>query len=452
VGQEWLVRPNGFLRDLGKYSLAGARLLTAGLLVFTWAHLQADDYAELFRKAAAYTQQGRYEQAIAEYKAALAIRPGAPEALNNLAVMYYELGKYSDAFDIASKIWANHPELKSAALITGMAAIQTNRPKEAVPPLEKILASNPADRDALLGLASARFALNEFSEAAQLYEKQTVYSPNDSKAWYGLAICYEKMAENASKQLSRTPGGAAYSRRLLAEYLQSAGDDKLAAEAFGDSKAMATDSSPEALKQYETARRLSEKSRTAFERFVNLAPDSWQTSVFLGDVDRQHGNLVSALAHYKKAADEQPKNPAPLLGLGTTYWEMGNFDRAAACLKQTLALNPNAHQALFELANIAVRRHAEAEAIPLLKQYLAAQPDALAAHADLGRAYLHLGQYKDAVAELTRAAESDERGDVHYQLSIALRKLGRIEEADSAMKKSTELREAQLQHERQLKK
>jgi tetratricopeptide (TPR) repeat protein len=414
--------------------------------------LLADDYAELFRKAAAYTQQGKYEQAVAEYKAALAIRPGAPEALNNLAVMYYELGKYPDAFDLASKIWPDHPELKSAALITGMAAVQTNRPREAIAPLEKLLVSDPTNRDALLALASAHFAMSQLAPAAQLYERQTAYSPNDSKAWYGLAICYEKMAENASKDLSRTPGGAAYSRRLLAEYLQSAGDGKLAAEAFGDSAAMATDSSQEARQRYETARQLAEKSRAAFERFVNLAPDSWQTSVFLGDVDRQHGNLVSALAHYKKAADEEPKHPAPLLGLGTTYWEMGNFDRAAACLKQTLALNPKAHQALFELANIAVRRHAEAEAIPLLKQYLAAQPDALAAHADLGRAYLHLGQYENAALELTRAAESDERGEIHYQLSIALRKLGRIQEAESAMKKSTEIRDAQLQHERQLQK
>ncbi len=424
----------------------------AGLLLFAWAHLHADDYADLFRKAAAYTQQGQYEQAILEYKAALAIRPGAPEALNNLAVMYYELGKYPDAFDVASKIWKDHPELKPAALITGMAAVQMNRPKEAIAPLEKLLASDSANRDALLGLASARFALNEFVEAAQLYKKQTATSPNDSKAWYGLAICYEKMAENASRQLSRTPGGAAYSRRLLAEYLQSAGDDKLAAEAFGDSEALVAGSSKEALQRYEDARGFAEQSRAAFERFVNLAPDSWQTAVFLGDVDRQHGNLVSALAHYQKAADEQPKNPAPLLGLGTTYWEMGNFDRATNCLKQTLALNPNAHQALFELANIAVRRHAESEAIPLLKQYLAAQPDALAAHADLGRAYLHLGQYENAAIELARAAESDEGGEIHYQLSIALRKLGRTEEADSAMKKSTEIRDAQLRRERQLQK
>jgi tetratricopeptide (TPR) repeat protein len=136
--------------------------------------------------------------------------------------------------------------------------------------------------------------------------------------------------------------------------------------------------------------------------------------------------------------------------MGTVYWEMGNFDEAVRCLRRTLELNSRANQAIFELANIAVRRHSEREAIPLLTKYLAAQPDALAAHADLGRAYFHLEQYENAAAELSKAAAIDERGDIHYQLSVCLRKLGRAAEADAALKKSQELRKAQLQREQRL--
>ena len=72
---------------------------------------------------------------------------------------------------------------------------------------------------------------------------------------------------------------------------------------------------------------------------------------------------------------------------------MGDFDRSVPNLREALKLNPHANQAIFELANIAVRRHSEREAIPLLEQYLATQPNALAARADLGRAYFHLSQY-----------------------------------------------------------
>lgn len=424
--------------------------IIAGWLFFLGATLRADDYADLFRQAAADSQQGKYEQAILAYKAALAIRPGAPEALSNLAVMYYEAKHYAAAFEIASKMWERHPELPAAALIAGLAAVQCDRPRDAIAPFEKLLAADPANRDALLGLASAHFALNEFAEAIPIYERQTASSPNDSAAWYGLAICYERQAEAASAKLSRLPSGSAYSKRLLAEYLQGAGDNRLASEAFGESETNESTPSPEADRQYELARDLAAKSRLAFERFVDLAPDSWQTAVFLGDVNRQHGDLVSALAHYKKAAGMQPDNPAPLLGMGTVYWEMGDFPRATSCLQETLRLNRRAMQATFELANIAVRLHSDAEAIPLLKQYLTAQPDALAARADLGRAYSHLGKYPEAVIELTKAAEADERGDIHYQLSIALRKLGRTQEADAALRQSAEIRESQLKREQRL--
>jgi tetratricopeptide (TPR) repeat protein len=329
-----------------------------------------------------------------------------------------------------------------------MSAVQCNRPKEAIAPLSQLLKSDPKNRDALLALASAQLALNEFEQAARTYESETEYSPGDSTAWYGRAICFENLAEAASKRLSQMPGGAGYSKRLLAEYLQRTGDPELAREAFGES-AETGNPGEEASKQYRLARELAEKSRESFEHLVKLSPDSWESLVFLGDVNRQHGDLVSALTDYQKAADAQP-GPAPLLGLGTTYWELGQFDRATTYLQKTLALNPNANQAVFELANIAVRRHSDAEAIPLLNRYLTQQPDAVAAHADLGRAYLHLSQYEAAVKELSKAAISDEHGDVTYQLSIALRKLGRTKEAAAALKKSGKIRHAKLERDERL--
>lgn len=404
--------------------------------------MAADDYVELLRSAAADTRDGRYEKAVSEYQSALALRPGAPEALNNLAVAYYEIHRYREAYAAVSGLWESHPELKSAALIAGLAAVQCDRAKDAVAPLEHLLTVEPENRDALLALASARFAMHDYRQAVLVYRRETSLSPKDSMAWYGLAVCLEQIAEDSSKKLSAMAGGAAYSKRLLGEYLQSTGDKKLAEEAFGEARSADGGGSAAIEEQYRSARQLADESRDAFEHFVALAPDSWQAAVFFGDVARQHGDLVTALAQYQKAADANPGGPAPNLGLGTVYWEMGEFEQATTYLRKTLKGNPQAMQAVFELANIAVRRHDESEAIPLLKQYLAAQPDALAAHADLGRAYLHLNRYEDAAAELQKAGEADEQGDIHYQLSVALRKLGRERDADAALRESTRIRNA----------
>lgn len=410
----------------------------------------ADDYEQLCQQADALTTAGKYSEAADKYKAALILRPEAPEALNNLAVAYYEMRQYGDAFETASRIWGSHREFRSAALIAGMAAVQLNRLNDAIAPFQSLLASDPANRDALLGLASAYIGLHRLPDAANLYEREISDAPKDSAGWYGLAICYERMAEDASRKLAEMPGGAPYSKRLLGEFLLSRGDTQLAREAFGDSMDAAETGSSAAAIQYRLARSLADKSRHAFEQFVGLAPTSWQAELFFGDVDRQHRAFASALDHYGKAARQQPQNPAPLVGMGTVYWEMGEFDRAQECLRQTLQLNPRSVQATFELGNIAVRQHRDSEAIPLLQTYLAEQPDALAARGDLGRAYLHLHQYENAVAELRKALDADGAGDIHYQLAMALRHLGRTREAEEALKKSTELRNAQLNREQRL--
>ena len=410
----------------------------------------ADDYEDLFRKAADLGAHGEYGKAIEDYKAALRLRPGASEALNNLAAMYYAAGRYAEAFDATAGIWKSHPEMESAALIHGMASVQCNKPRDALEPLQAVLEKNPGNRDAVLALAAAHLALNQIDEAVQLYEHRTAQAAGDSNAWYGLAICYEKKAEEASHKLAHMAGGAGYSKRLLGEFLLSMGDARLAREAFGEASAPYEAESPEAAGQYAEALQLAEKSRQAFERFISLAPDSWQADVFRGDVERQHGKLAGALELYQKAAKLAPGNPAPLIGLGTAYWELGEFDNAEKWLRETLRFNPGSEQAAFELANIAVRRHRYEAAIPLLQKYLAVRPDALAARADLGLSFFHTGRFAEAVEELMRAKESDTKGDIHYQLSMALRKLGRTAEADAALRRSVEIRQGALQREERL--
>jgi tetratricopeptide (TPR) repeat protein len=427
----------------GRGNLKVHRVLAAAALALSLClgANAADNYESLFQEAADLSRQGKYKQAIDRYTAALALRPGAPEALNNLAVMYYTIANYQKAWELAEQTLKSQPAMNSAALVAGLSAIRCNRPADAITPLEQVLHSDPGNRDALLGLASARVGMGQLVNAAALYEQRTAKAPQDAEAWYGQAICYERLAEAASRELSKAPVGASYSARLLGEFLLDRGDTQLAREAFGEAEEAGA-GSPEAEALYRKARDLAGKSRQAFSRFVALAPDSWQAQLFLGDVERQHRNFPAALEHYQKAATLEPQSPGPPLGIGTVRWELGEFDAAERSLREALRMNPGALQATFELANIAVRQRRDAAAVPLLEEYIKAQPDALAARADLGRAYLHLGRYQEAVDQLQKAAEIDRQGDIHFQLATALRNLGRDREAEAAMGQSTQIRQA----------
>jgi tetratricopeptide (TPR) repeat protein len=432
----------------GRFAKLGA---AAALLLVCMGGRAGDNYESLFQQAEEFSRQGRYGEAIERYKAALALRPGAPEALSNLSVMYYAGAQYREAWEAAEQALKAQPGMTPAALIAGLSAIRCDRPAAAVTPLEQVLRADPSNRDALLGLASARVATGKLDQAAALYEQRTSKAPADAEAWYGQAVCYERMAEAASRELSKMPGAGMYSKRLLGEFLLDRGDAQLAREVFGEVVREADSPSRELEAQYGKARELAEKSRHSFSLFVALAPESWQAHLFLGDQERQRRNFPAALDHYQRAAKLQPESPGPLLGMGTARWELGEFDKAQEALVKALRLNPGASQAIFELANIAVRQHRDADAVPLLEQFLDAQPDALAARADLGRAYLHLERYDKAVEELEMAAAADQQGDIHYQLATALKKLGRDQEAQRAMRESRQIREADLDRARKRK-
>ena len=58
---------------------------------------RAQSYYDLFSQASALSARGDYTGAIDKFHSALRLRPGAPEALSNLGVMYHMAARYAEA-------------------------------------------------------------------------------------------------------------------------------------------------------------------------------------------------------------------------------------------------------------------------------------------------------------------------------------------------------------------
>ena len=409
-------------------------------------------YESLFQDAAALSANRDYEGAARKYEDALRLRPGAPEVLNNLGVVFYAAGRYREAAESMSRVLRVQPDLSSANLILGLSMIRLDRAVEATPPLEKVLSVDPDRRDAIMGLAAARVALGDLRSAAALYLRLVTSAPRDAEALYGLAVCYEKMAENASRALAQTSGGAALHKKLLSEYLVQRGEDRLALEALDEAKDLQQHdpASPQVEALYGQARELAAQSRDAFLRFINEAPDSWQAHLFLGDLNRQKRKFPEATEHYTAVIQQQPENPAGYLGLGTVHWELAEDDSARVRLLEVLRLNPGNSQARYELGSIALRGNRYEEAVHYFVDYLRVQPEQKLARADLGKAYLRLKLFREAAAELEAAKSVDRYGDVHFQLAVVLKQLGREKEAAAALRESGRIRERQHAREQKL--
>lgn len=423
--------------------------LAAALLPFS---ARAQSYDDLFSQAGALSARGDYAGAIDKFRAALRLRPGAPEALSNLGVMYHMAARYAEAVETMDTVVKSSPDLFPARLILGLDLVHLHRFADAIQHLEAARQLNSSSAEALYGLAAAYLGVERLQPAADLYEARTQTAPDEADAWYGLGLCYERMAEAASRALSRTPGGAALDKQFLSEFLIDRGENRLAEEAMREAVALQRQE-PTAAAQaaYRSARALAERSRRAFTRLLEVAPDAWQSRLFLGDLNRQQRHFDEAIQHYEAVERSQPTNTAPAIGLATVYWELGQFDKSEEYLRRVLAANPKAPQALFQLGDIRVRQRRDEEAILLLTAFLQQQPDSLFACADLGKAYFHLRRYTESVPYLQRARPIDERGDLHFQLATALRALQRPEEADAALEVSAELRRRSLERDQQLK-
>ena len=105
------------------------RLLAA--LVVTVA-AGADTADVHFTRAAQLAQQGKLESAEAEYQAGLKLRPGDPQAFNNLGVVYFQQRKLQlaiGAFEHAHRLDARNSEID---FNLGLALFQTSAARRAI--------------------------------------------------------------------------------------------------------------------------------------------------------------------------------------------------------------------------------------------------------------------------------------------------------------------------------
>ncbi len=106
------------------------------------------------------------------------------------------------------------------------------------------------------------------------------------------------------------------------------------------------------------------------------------------------------------------------------------IDRAEACYRRAVELDPSFGHALTNLGNLRFRRGATAEAIALYRRALEADPAQPEAHYNLGFIASERGDHASAARSFEAALESDPAfADAHFNLAMTLDALGRAAEA-----------------------
>ena len=337
---------------------------------------------------------GRTDQARSEFEASLKLNANQPNALTNLAQIYFDRGQPDDLqmarelLERAAKITSD-PQISQALVVT------------------------------CLKLSQVFIGKGDLRGAGRTLESAVASGLDDAKIYAALADVYEADGhyENAIPAMrlavQRDPRNEMYHFRygllLIDSHAPAAGILRL----------------QEALKQF---------------------PNSARLWLGLGIAQLTYGQNIEAENSFKRSLEFDTKNVPALAYLGVTYAERGQYQKAIGFYEQAIALNAQlaslhylVAETMFKASNVDTTRIENH-----LKRATELDPNLAAAYLSWGRLYVRTNRYSEAAPLLERAVSlQPELLEAHYQLSRVLVKLKRTDEANRELEIFKQLSEKQ---------
>jgi tetratricopeptide (TPR) repeat protein len=152
-----------------------------------------------------------------------------------------------------------------------------------------------------------------------------------------------------------------------------------------------------------------ESAEPCFLNAATLTPGDARWTYYLGYLYKRSRDLDRAAASFEGTLAVQPDNIAALWWLASVRLELGRAADAEPLLFKALALQPGAWQTLYALGRTSLLRRDYAAAAQYFERTLAVNPRATPAHYQLGLAYRALGKRSEAEVHLRQHVEEEIR-------------------------------------------
>ncbi|WP_404815927.1 tetratricopeptide repeat protein [Streptomyces thermolineatus] len=289
---------------------------------------------------------GHYEQALADYRAAVALDPEARRAHHGRGVAHVLVGRYDDALADFDRVLDLAPDDARALADRAEIHRQAHRYDEASADYDRAVDLAPDDAWILAGRGQARQAAGRHDDALADFDRALELDPGD--LW--------SLADRAE------------THRLAGRH-----DDALA----------------------------------DYDRAVETDPRNARAAAGRGETHRLTGRYDDALADYDNALELDPHDAWALANRGQVHQAMGRYDAALADFDLAVELDP---YDLWALVNRAETHRLAGRYDAALADYdLAVETDPYDAWAAAGRGETHrlTGRYDDALADFDNALELD---------------------------------------------
>ncbi len=380
-------------REEGEAELAKARELQTALIKTT-----RDDLNQLFSQVVGDTRQSPLKNAPNQIDKPVNLpAPRVAELKKNkdylaniLAQAYFNLGviaaqtsQTAEAIENFSAAASWKPDFPNLNRNLGIIAFNARQFDQAIAPLSRQIKANPQDNLVRQMLGASFYFTNDFKNAVETLKPLAAQITDDAELAYFYAVSLIRLERNQ-----------------------------------------------EALPIFD---KLAQAAQKNADTLTSVA----QGFMILGDYER-------AVKEFRNVAALAPTAPKINFFTGQSLIRLNRYDEAEKAFQKELEINPADESAKYHLALTLIERKIRIdEAIKLLDEAIATRADYADAHYQLGKIYNERGDYAKAVEQLEAAANADQKKDyIHYQLSIAYRKVSRAEDAARELKLYQELKTA----------
>lgn len=288
--------------------------------------------------------QGRYQQALDEFRAARKLDDADVGALFSIGVCQRKLGQFEEALKTFDEVAAFDKDLPGLPLERGLLLEQSGKTQEALAEYESALERAPDDPDLMLRVGCARVAAQDAKAAQSILEKVLEKRPRLAEAHHCLGRAYfeaEKYIE-ALQSLRRSteldPNRAEYFV-YVAWVANAAGQVALAEQAVD----------------------------TALSKDQGLGDAYWQKGVLL----LRQGAALDAVHSFDKALELRPSRYEVHADLAQAYYQLGDELKALREWEQALKHDDSDPTWQYRYGKLLAARRMNREALPHLQKAIA---------------------------------------------------------------------------------
>ena len=293
---------------------------------------------------------GRYDEAIAQYRAALALAPDDPVVRLDLALAWYKQADFAKAASELETLRRPRPDQRQSLYLLADCYLRLGRNGDAVQLLEPAYQADPADRAVDYALGTALIRTGQLQKGERVINR--ILKDGDDPEASLLMGAAELAAGDAAKAAStiaealhrnpQLPGGWSIYGRALME----TNDDDDSKAAF--QRAIQADANDfEANFHLGRLLRLGGNNAEAapyLDRALRLRPDSLNARFQVGALNLELGHLEEARKDLERVARESPDFQAVHVQLAALYYKLNRKQDGEREREIVLRLNQKARR------------------------------------------------------------------------------------------------------------